>query len=302
MNELDIIKVISKKLPGVNAGVVLGVGDDAAIVKGPKGKYTLLASDMLVSGVHFVPSEDPFRIGWKAAAVNLSDIAAMGGRPLYMLMSLAGPLSRKKYMLSIVEGARKIASRWGVEIVGGDTNFSKDVVVDVSIVGEVDKSGVCRRDGAKQGDMIFVTGDLGNGPYRHLDFTPRVDEARTLVNNFGINSMIDISDGLFIDLWRVCSRSGIGAVIHESMVPLRQGALKKDDDPKKIMNYGEDFELLFTASRSEGIRIMKALGNKIKFPVSLIGYAVKSGMTFVRENGKKERMRPQGYVHGKRKK
>jgi len=301
MNELAFINYLTKTIKP-KSGVIRGIGDDAAVIDiGKIGEHMgspllLLASDMIIEGVHFRPDTDPFRIGWKAAAVNISDIAAMGGIPKYILMSVG--VSKKRsgsYLKGIMKGAKAVADKFGAQIVGGDTNESKKTVVDVAIVGVVEKKCVVRRDTARPGDLIFVTGRLGEGRYKHLSFMPRVKEARLLARRFTPSSMIDISDGLCLDLTRVCDASGVGAVIFKGRVPVSDKARGLLD----ALEYGEDFELLFTVPASTAERLIKYV--KVHdFPfVTLIGAVVRreQGLRFVSEGGGVEPIKPRGYTH-----
>ena len=294
MNELDFIRHLQKTIrPG--KGVKVGIGDDAAVLDYTAGKYMLFASDMIIEGRHFRGGIDPFGIGWKAVSVNVSDIAAMGGVPRYVLISAGVPSRRSAGTLKrILAGAREAAALSGAAIVGGDTNVSGSIVLDVSIIGEVEKKHLALRSGAEKGDLIFVTGTLGNGPSKHLDFIPRLKESRYIVTRYGANAMIDVSDGLSIDLTRLARASRKGAVIYKKAVPVSGNAGKFES-----VNYGEDFELLFTMPPARGKRLMKDAMTKGWPEISLIGEIVdaKNGIKIIGADGARSALAPDGYAH-----
>ncbi|MFH1791686.1 MAG: thiamine-phosphate kinase [Candidatus Omnitrophota bacterium] len=295
MNEIAFIESLSRRVK-TGRGVRRGIGDDAAVLDYTRSKYMLFASDMLIEGTHFVKGTAPYRVGWKAMAVNMSDIAAMGGVPRFALVSLGVPAAgRAGFLRGFYRGALAVCRRFGVSIVGGDTNASRQAVADVSMIGEVEKDLVATRGGAKAGDLIFVTGCLGQGKKKHLDFVPRVREARDLVTKFRINSMMDISDGLSLDLSRLCRASRVGAVVYESLLPLggdRTGV-------EEAVGYGEDFELLFTLSLKEARRLIKYMGKTGHPPVSMIGTVgpASKGLIIVGDEGKRRRLKPRGFLH-----
>ena len=295
MNELKFIEYLRKNIK-TKADVVVGIGDDTAVIRYTKNKYLLFASDMIIEGVHFTKGTNPYAIGWKAAAVNISDIAAMGGVPKYIVISVGVPKkNRERTLLGITKGAKDICKRFGVSIVGGDTNSSnKTIVVDVAIIGYVSKKHLLTRSGARVSDLVFVTGSLGEGKFKHLDFIPRIRESQVLVNNFKINSMIDISDGLFIDLTRVCTSSGVGACIYKSQIPVSP----KAPDFRTAVGYGEDFELVFTLSTKQARRLL-IYSVKEGFAVKLIGKIghKKNGIKMISEQGSVEKIKPLGYTH-----
>jgi thiamine-monophosphate kinase len=188
------------------------------------------------------------------------------------------------------------AKKFKVNIVGGDVSRSGKIVIDVSLLGEVERSNLVTRSGAKIGDLILVTGCLGGSiKGRHLDFIPRVEEARRLVRNFKINSMIDISDGLILDLGRILRASKAGAKLYQNAIPVSKDA----DSFEDAVSGGEDFELLFTMGLKEARRFFKTELRKMKTPVTLIGEIVdkKEGYKIVRDGGKIESLRRGGYLH-----
>lgn len=297
MGEIGLIKHLAGRTR-LDKSVVRGIGDDAAVVKWTKDKYLLLTCDMLVEGVHFRPdTATPYQIGRKALARNVSDIAAMGGVPRYALVSVGiRPGTTLDFADRLYRGITDIARKFGINIVGGDTTRSRKLVIDISLTGEVEKNNLALRSTARPQDMIFVTGAIGGSAKgRHLDFMPRLVEARQLVKDFRINSMIDISDGLLLDLWRILDASKVGARLYEKLVPLS----KEAGSFKRAASEGEDFELLFTMGRKEAERFLKTGLKKSETPVTLIGHVTDrgGGYKLVRKNGKAEAIRPEGYLH-----
>ena len=297
IGEIGLIKRIAGKIR-TDKTVVKGIGDDTAVVKWTNGKYLLLTCDMTIEDVHFARNRAaPFQIGWKALARNISDVAAMGGVPKYALVSVGlDPDLPLSFADGIFDGINSLAKKFGINIVGGDTSRSKKITIDVSLIGEVEKGRLVLRSGAKCGDAIFVTGFLGGSiKGRHLNFMPRLDEARALVKNFRINSMIDISDGLLLDLDRVLEASSAGAMIYEDLIPVSKEARSL----RNALTDGEDFELLFTIAPKEAVRFMKNYLLKLDIPVSLIGEvtAKRDGYKLVGSDWREKRIARKGYLH-----
>ena len=215
MGETQLIEKITRGLP-CGSNVIAGVGDDAAVLKFDRSRHLLLASDMLVEGTHFTRNTPVELIGRKAIAVNISDIAAMGGIPDSAVVSIGlPPGTHLAFAQRLYTGMKKICRQFRVSIVGGDTVRSKTIVINVAMTGIVKKKNLLLRSGAKQGDAVFVTGTLGGSILgKHLKFTPRVHEAQTLLRRVRITSMIDLSDGLSTDLHHITKASGTGAYIY----------------------------------------------------------------------------------------
>ena len=297
LGEIGLIKRIARTAR-TDKSVIKGIGDDTAVIKWTRDKYLLFTCDMLVEDVHFRrKGATPYQIGWKALARNLSDIAAMGGVGRYAVVSAGvDPDAPVSLADGIWKGLNAIAKRFGVNIVGGDTVRSKKIIVDVSLLGAVEKNNLVLRSGAKPGDAILVTGSLGGSiKKKHLSFTPRIKEARQLVRNFKINSMIDISDGLVLDLWRVLDASKAGGRIYEELIPVSRCA----SSFRTAISDGEDFELLFTIAPNEARRLLRSGFADMKTPITLIGEITskKDGYFLVKKDGKKERLQPSGYLH-----
>jgi thiamine-monophosphate kinase len=245
--------------------VPLGIGDDAALLRfGPPGEC-LVTVDMLMEGVDFRLTEtDPRAVGRKALAVSLSDIAAMAGRPLAAVVSVALPKTGGRELAEGVQaGIEALAREFNVAIAGGDTNsWDGPLVLSVTVLGQPTGSGPVRRNGAQAGDWIMVTGDFGGSVKgKHLAFEPRVREALVLHQAVQLHAMIDVSDGLAADLYHILDESHTGAVVRASAVPISEAARRSAGEKSALehaLGDGEDFELLFTLSADDGRRLLTA--------------------------------------------
>ncbi|MFH1038990.1 MAG: thiamine-phosphate kinase [PVC group bacterium] len=302
IGEFGLIEDLARLLPE-GEGVIRGIGDDAAVVAGrTKDRYLLLATDSIAEDVHFRRSAGARRIGRKALAVNLSDIAAMGGVPLWAVVNLGVPAGLTvRYCRELYRGMRDLADEFGLGIVGGDTFRSPPgIVISVTVVGEVEKKRCVFRDGARPGDIICVTGELGGSGKKHLDFTPRIREARCLVKAFSPTAMIDISDGLFADLGQLCRASGTGAVIGETALPLARGAGKRGSRAaRKAAGRGEEFELLFSLPEREIGKLVHCFAADTGTRVTPIGKIIegKNRREFITRGGQVEPFPEIGYRH-----
>lgn len=294
LGEFSIINRISMRIKP-SCRIIKGIGDDAAVLKYKDNKHLLFTTDMLMEGRHFLRVQGGYLIGKKSLAVNVSDIAAMGGMPLYAVVSLGAPSSLNvNFVDSLYRGIKEVAKEFEIDVAGGDTINSEKIIVNIALIGEVEKKNLVLRSGAKPGDAIFVTGNIGGSiKGRHLDFTPRIKESRFLVENYNIHSMIDVSDGLIADLGHILDSSGIGAVIYKKDIPLSRHA----KDFNSAIIDGEDFELVFTISRKDVNELIKTW--PFKTGLSKIG-EICSGpqdLYLVRENNKKQKIKPSGYTH-----
>ncbi len=295
LGEFNFINAIAKGCRH-HKSVVKGIGDDAAVVKLEKNLFLLFTADMLIEDVHFKRNHPPESIGHKAVACSLSDIAAMGGVPRYALISVAFPKNLKVSIArGIYRGMQKTAKKFGLSIIGGDTNAADKIVIDVSMCGVAVGKEFVLREGARRGDLIFVTGRLG-GSYsgRHLDFSPRLTEARFLVSRYPVHAMIDISDGLISDLGHIIEKSKKGAVIFQESVPVAPDANSLED----AYYTGEDFELLFTVPESCAEDLKKRWPFR-KVKLTCIGEitAAGTGLQIKDEKGKLKRAKGRGYRH-----
>ncbi|KPK38645.1 MAG: hypothetical protein AMJ78_09675 [Omnitrophica WOR_2 bacterium SM23_29] len=298
LGEVGLIERIAKKIK-VDKTVIRGIGEDCAVIRLSKKKLLLLTIDMLIEGVHFKAKEtSPFQIGWKSLACGISDIAAMGGVAEYAVVSLGLPAKLPvEFVDGIYKGIKSLGRRFDVKIIGGDTNSSKELVIDVAVLGFVEPRRLVSRSGAKIGDIVCVTGVLG-GSYksgRHLKFVPRLKEARALVKNYRVNSMIDLSDGLSTDLNHMAKESEVGACIYKELIPISKDASSFD----AALNEGEDFELLFTLPLIEARRLAAKKPNGIRLPITQIGEIIdkKMGVKIIDRFGRVKELKPKGYRH-----
>jgi len=297
LGEIGLIERISKGV-SLDRSVIKGIGDDTAVITWDSDKYMLYTCDILVEDTHFTTrSATPFQIGWKAMARNISDIAAMGGLPRHAVISLAlDPGKPVSFVDKIYEGIKSAANIFKVNIVGGDMARSKKTVIDISLVGEVEKKNLVTRAGARSGDLIFVTGSVGGSiKGKHLTFIPRVRQARMLVENFAVSSMIDVTDSLILDLQRILTASRVGARIEEALIPVSKAVRSFE----KAVTDGEDFELLFTMSPRQAKRFLKTGLSRMDIPVTLIGEVTEKryGYILAAEDGKERKIKAKGYLH-----
>ena len=261
MSELTCIDTLRQTVT-TSTQVTVGIGDDAAVLDVSCQDQQLIATDTLMEGVHFDQNCPYSLMGRKALAVNLSDIAAMGGTPECALVSLCLPTARGLTIgEQIMSGMMNLASEYHVSICGGDTNsWQGPIVISITITGRPHPvRGAILRHGAKPGDDIWVSGRLGNSiKGHHLNFKPRINLAKKLLDTAPISSMIDLSDGLGTDLKRICDASRVKATLFSEKVPLSSG-LSGEKGLVSAFTDGEDFELLFTAPPSSSQRIKKLI-------------------------------------------
>jgi thiamine-monophosphate kinase len=244
-NEDEIIERLCSQLKQCN-DVIVGPGDDCAVTQLENGSLQLHKTDCVVEGVHFYPDEQAERVGWKAVARVVSDMAAMGGTPNTMLVTL---ILRSNTELSWVEslykGMQKCANAFDFSIVGGETSAAPEGsanMISIAGTGSVSKEQLTLRSTAQVADTIFVTGALGGSiAGKHLDFTPRLSEALWLTQHCQPSSMMDLSDGLAKDLPRLAKLSDVGFRIDPNKLPLTEGCTVQ-----QALSDGEDYELLFT--------------------------------------------------------
>jgi len=272
-------------------GAVLGVGDDAAIVRARRGMELVLSADMLVEGRHFSRGADPEQLGHKALAVNLSDMAAMGAVPRWTTLSIALPRINARWLAAFTRGFMRLARRHGVDLVGGDTTRGP-LNISVQIIGEVPAGRGLRRDGARAGDDVWVSGTLGDAALALAAMKRRVTLARgervrleqrlhapaprVAMGNAlrGIaRSAIDVSDGLIADLGHICERSRVSAILQLDRIPasaiLRRHLARPAARAAQLAG-GDDYELVFTAGRSRR-GIIDRLARRLRLKLTCIG-------------------------------
>ncbi|MBA4116486.1 MAG: thiamine-phosphate kinase [Rubrobacter sp.] len=296
MNEFDVIRHLSGRLPAPPPEVTVPIGDDCAVLR-LGGTLWVAAADMLVSGRHFKEWASPEDVGYKAVAVNVSDVAAMGGTPRFVLAS--GGAEDPETTLRCMEGVLEACEEFGVYPLGGDTTGAAALTVDVSILGQLAHAPVLR-SGARIGDLLAVTGELGASvagllalesgnisPERlvkkHLRPEPRVDFGRAAAR-LGIHAMIDLSDGLASDVRHVCERSGVGCRIDLRLLPIagdtRESLRSVGRDPEVLAaTGGEDYELLITASEE----VVEGLVAEFGVTLTIIGEVTEEGVVFLRD-------------------
>jgi len=241
-----ISRITSRLVQGED--VLVGPGDDCAVVTLPSGDLQLLKTDCVVEGVHFYPSENAERVGWKAIARVVSDIAAMGGTPHAFVVTLVlTPDTTIDWLDALYVGMQKCADAFQLSIVGGETSSTSSGsanVISIAGTGHVQAKGVVLRSTCNVADSIYVTGKLGGSlAGKHLDFTPRLESAQWLIKNCKPSAMMDLSDGLAKDLPRMANLSNVSYEVDQSSIPC-----SKNCTVNQALSDGEDYELLFTVS------------------------------------------------------
>lgn len=314
LGEFGLIDRI-RKMTSVPDPSWVGIGDDCAVIPlspetgGAPASDLLVSTDMLVEGTHFLMEDiSPRQLGWKSAAVNISDIAAMGGKPIATFLSLALPKTLpEQWMQEFMEGYNEISEKYGAALLGGDTTCSPDrICINVAVLGTCPRGKAKLRSAARPGDLVCVTGTLGDSAAglrlilggqkgaaprlmdRHYTPTPRVEEGLALSCLPGVHAMMDISDGVGSDLRHILDESGVGARIDTGKLPiskeLQDLCIKKGWDPRELaLCGGEDYELLFTMDPQETPDI----------PYTVIG-EITANPTVTWEGGSRDYM---GYKH-----
>lgn len=308
VSEFGIIRWIRSVTPSAK-GVLVGIGDDCAVLK-LRSTRCLFKIDQLIEGLHFeCASATPEQIGRKAVARPLSDIAAMTGTPRAVVISvLLRPGFGREKIRRMYLGMKGMADEFGAAIVGGDIAVGGErLAISVSVLGESNKRGDVLRSGAKPGDAIFVTGDLGGSILgKHLDFTPRIREAQELARKVPLHAMIDISDGLAADLQHILEESSVGlpavagGVLRASSLPISNAAKRlaaKTGQPllNHVLNDGEDYELLFTVSARSAGKVPKKLSTGV--PVTRIGEIIARPGLWLEDTTDRKRVKPKGWEY-----
>ena len=324
LGEFGLIDRIGKTTPRNAKRAPIGIGDDAAALLLSPSSTLLATTDMLIEGVHFdLTTTDLYSLGWKAAAVNLSDIAAMGGVPRFCLTALGiPPFLTVEDIGEFYRGVNACLKKFGAVLVGGDTCSSrKGFVINVTVLGEALRKVIVARSGARPGDLIYVTGTLGDSGAglelvrnaecgvrsktpavrkligKHLRPVPRVAEGRKLAAAGIASAMIDVSDGLSSDLGHVCEQSGVGAEVFADRIPLskelRAAKGLKLPPMKYALSGGEDYELLFTVPPDK-IKKLSAL----RIAATEIGTITRvRSMRMINERGQGRPLMVSGYDH-----
>jgi thiamine-monophosphate kinase len=259
----------------------VGIGDDCALLRPDAGLELAVTTDTLIEGRHFLPGADAEALGHKALAVNLSDLAAMGAAPRWATLALALPAADERWLAAFARGFFALAERHGVDLVGGDTTRSPLLTINITALGEVPSGVAMYRAGARPGDDIWVSGELGGAALalRHPELgelaprlhrpEPRVELGERLRGL--ARAAIDVSDGLAGDLGHILERSQVGAVVEYTAIP-RPAAFERFRELERdcVLSGGDDYELLFTAAQPQR-RELEALSRELKIPLSRIG-------------------------------
>ena len=323
IGEFGLIDLIRKRFPARDKNLLLGIGDDAAVIEITPERLLIFTTDALKEGVHFDLSYFSFyQVGWKAMAANLSDVAAMGGIPTFGLVSLGVPNKMdSRDVLKIYKGMTDLGKRFGCKLCGGDLFLSSEIVITLTLLGEVEPEFLVKRSGARPGDLICVTNDLGQSQAglellrakkaasrswarKHLQPLPRVKEARKLVQSLNVTSMIDISDGLASDLYHIAEESKVGALIYQDKIPVSKSLSKMASVIGKppldlALSSGEEYELLFTIRKNQEkkLRFLKEGDGSLK--ITVIGEIKdkRQGVKILDSKGKSRKLKKSGFSH-----
>ena len=302
LRELDLIGWIRRRA-AADALVRVGIGDDAAVVAN-RGPTTLVTTDMLVEGVHFRrPAAALHDVGWKSIACGVSDVAAMGGRPTAAVLACAAPPSlTTRQAHELVGGALACAEAFDVRLVGGDlTGTAGPLTLSVALLGDTAGLPPVLRSGAQEGDAILVSGQLGGSRLgRHLTFRPRHPLGLELNRRFRPHAMIDVSDGLGIDLHHILDESRVGAIVWAADIPLSPDARRASESSGRpaldhALADGEDYELLFTLAEADAARLLDE--QPFDVPIARIGRITASGAVLRMPDGGERALEPAGWEH-----
>ena len=302
MSEDAFLQALFARMPSPPKKLAIPPGDDCAGYDLGRGRILLIAVDQIVEKRHYLaegPSAaTPEQVGRKLLARNLSDIAAMGGRPLHCLTAVSlGPGHDESWLRRFFEGVLTLCGQWNVALIGGDlASAPEDTVAALTITGEANSKTVCRRSGARLGDLLFATGRFGRSfqSGRHLSFTPRLREGQWLSARRFARAMIDVSDGLLLDAWRLCRASGVGLALDVSSIPRRTAATTAEE----ALHNGEDYELLFAVSKRKA-KSLVALWPFARLPLTEIGefFPARSPTVMDRRGAVLSRGEPMGFDH-----
>jgi len=327
IGEFEFIRSILGDCLCSHKKLIKGIGDDCAVIGPYEGKVLLITTDLLLEDVHFILGKGPpEHIGEKAVAVNLSDIAAMGGNALHLFVSLAIPKRMNVATIhSIYHGIKAMCRNYGVNILGGDTSASPDrLMINVAVIGDVFEKEVLYRSGARAGDGIYVTGTIGDSAAGlklikgeisapeplastlkevHNRPVPFLEAGRMIARSQLASAMIDLSDGLLSDLWHICETSGVGARLSHSAMPLSDelGSLAEINnfDPYDFaISGGEDYRLLITVPQKNVELFQKMFEKAVPCHIYYVGEIVENGgIEISRPDGTKEQLEVTGFDH-----
>ncbi len=283
----------------------IGPGDDCAVIPVPGSTSDwLLTSDPVIAGIHFLPETDPRFIGRKAIGRAISDIAAMGGTPQWIIINITSPADLPLTTLErVYDGVNEMASAYDSTIMGGDIGRGLDFALHVFAIGQVPHGTAILRSGAAPGDILYVTGELGGSQLgHHLIFSPRVKEGHWLREQGWATAMMDISDGISTDARRLMQASQVGLDLQASRIPISAAARQMPDGLPPLqhaLNDGEDFELLFTVRAEQAELFEKAWAEQFDLPCTPIGQVTDNVQRFriIAPDGQPQDWQDQGYVH-----
>ena len=332
LGEFGLIRQLKQQWRSSSPWIVKGIGDDAAVLKTRQGQQLLISTDVFVEGAHFdLAYQTPKDVGWRAGVANLSDVAAMGGTPLYLLVSMAIPARiPANHIRALYRGLKDACGPCNVELIGGDTSSSpSQIFLSLTIVGSVQATRALTRNRAEVGDRVYVTGTIGDANAglrilqthskdsrrfspssaekflirRHIRPTPRIQVGQLLVDRNIAHAAIDLSDGLSSDVGHVCEESQVGVEIRGQALPLssqlRAFAQRNKLDPLElVLQGGEDYELLFTAPAKHHQRVMH-VSKQTNVPISWIGEIKPEtfGRQLDRHEGRKQQLVKKGFEH-----
>lgn len=317
MSEFNLINRYFKKLTSDRADVMLGIGDDCAILQVPEGKYLAVSTDTLISGVHFPVQTSAEDIGYKALAVNLSDLAAMGAQPAWASLALTLPEQNDKWLQAFSDGFATLAKQYDVQLIGGDTTRGS-LTITVQIYGFVDLQQCLRRDRAQVGDLLYVSGCLGDAGLG-LEYVLNKTEATQAIKacvqrlnrplprvELGLalaeisHCAIDVSDGLVADLQHILDASQCAAIVNLDALPLSTELLSHyagDINWEQVLSSGDDYELCFSVSPSQQTKL-EALATQLDLKLTQIGIIKQgTGLKIIDSDGAEFKLNKNGYNH-----
>lgn len=313
LGERETIRIIERI---IKSDASVGPGDDCAAID-LGDKYLLVTTDMMVTKAHIPKGMGPYDIGWSIIAVNLSDIAAMGGSPLGLVTAIGITRGHPiEFIEQMADGMNDCARRFDTSIVGGDTKEHEDLVLCGTAFGQVSKDGILLRKGAKTGDLIAVTGQLGRAGAgffsmkRELGLKeaedalkrpwPRVKEGMALSKSGFVTSCMDISDGLSTSIFELSRNSGMTYEIDYNRIPKAKEVDLAFHDLERqkdlVLNFGDDFELIFTLKREHEADLAK-LAEEVGCPMTVIGKVTSGEENILIDGGKREKLENLGYEH-----
>ena len=315
MDEFEIIRLFFQKQQAVSS-IPIGIGDDGAVVQPSSNKNLIVTTDTSISGIHFPVNSEASDIGYRAVAVNVSDIAAMGGNAKWMTLALTLNVFDHSWLDRFSKGLFEAAKEYGISLIGGDTTRGEDNIITIQMIGEVNPDEEITRDKAKEGDLIFVTGTIGDAAAgldqfvsdepkniylmkRFFRPSARIEIGQALKNI--ASSAIDISDGLYADAQKLLKASGLGGHLKIDQIP-RSDEIIKFYNEKMIIDFalsgGDDYELLFTAP-SDSLTKIQRIANQLNQRITVIGEVENSMKIRCSKNGKPFEYHSDGYLHFK---